>query len=173
MKNWTKRIKMYYNSTVIRAGIYLLSAIMKNFVLNYERQLVDDCDNNAPPIQFFSFLNELLFLMGNSKKRKKNWRALGPKGTVQQFNSINFVDLDWICCCSCGGWNGLVWLGGASHPALSAEWKRWVMAAAPNKQTNHPQLSFSSINLFDWEEKWSQWSQLNEFMNEIERNWRD
>ena len=38
--------KKYYNSTVIRAGIYLLSAIMKNFVLNYERQLVDDCDNN-------------------------------------------------------------------------------------------------------------------------------
>ena len=100
---WMEWLKKYYNSTVIRAGIYLLSAIMKNFVLNYERQLVDDCDNNAPPIQFFSFLNELLFLMGNSKKRKKNWRALGPKGTVQQFNSINFVDLDWICCCSCGG----------------------------------------------------------------------
>ena len=39
-------LKKYYNSTVIRAGIYLLSAIMKNFVLNYERQLVDDCDNN-------------------------------------------------------------------------------------------------------------------------------
>ena len=70
--NETNEIKKYYNSTVIRAGIYLLSAIMKNFVLNYERQLVDDCDNNAPPIQFFSFLNELLFLMGNSKKRKKN-----------------------------------------------------------------------------------------------------
>ena len=42
-----KGIKIYYNSTVIRAGIYLLSAIMKNFVLNYERQLVDSCDNNA------------------------------------------------------------------------------------------------------------------------------
>ena len=40
------KLKKYYNSTVIRAGIYLLSAIMKNFVLNYERQLVDDCDNN-------------------------------------------------------------------------------------------------------------------------------
>ena len=39
-------LNKYYNSTVIRAGIYLLSAIMKNFVLNYERQLVDDCDNN-------------------------------------------------------------------------------------------------------------------------------
>ena len=41
-----RELKKYYNSTVIRAGIYLLSAIMKNFVLNYERQLVDDCDNN-------------------------------------------------------------------------------------------------------------------------------
>jgi len=53
--------KKYYNSTVIRAGIYLLSAIMKNFVLNYERQLVDDCDNNAPSNQLtnsFSLLFE-------------------------------------------------------------------------------------------------------------------
>ena len=28
-----------------------MSAIMKNFVLNYERQLVDSCDNNGPPNQ--------------------------------------------------------------------------------------------------------------------------
>ena len=62
---------------------------MKNFVLNYERQLVDDCDNNAPPIQFFSFLNELLFLMGNSKKRKKNWRALGPIAAYDEQSEVN------------------------------------------------------------------------------------
>ena len=34
--------------------------------------------------------------MGNSKKRKKNWRALGPKGTVQQSIINSQSEIDWI-----------------------------------------------------------------------------
>ena len=56
------------------------------------------------------------------------------------------------------------WFGWAEegHPALSAEWKRWVMAAGP-QQTNQPQFNSFLINLingmlpqFDWFHLWNQ-----------------
>ena len=81
-----EELKKYYNSTVIRAGIYLLSAIMKNFVLNYERQLVDSCDNNgrAEPIQI-NFINLRM-------ERVSPQQLNQAKQTKQFNNQFNFIE---------------------------------------------------------------------------------
>ena len=80
MFSFMEEIKIYYNSTVIRAGIYLLSAIMKNFVLNYERQLVDSCDNNgrAEPIQI-NFINLRM-------------ERVRPRREREEQNNIHFIN---------------------------------------------------------------------------------
>ena len=124
---WLKRanIKKYYNSTVIRAGIYLLSAIMKNFVLNYERQLVDSCDNNgrAEPIQI-NFINLRM-------ERVSPQQLNQAKQTKQFNNQFNFIE--WFlnagclfCGCCCPAGSSIInhwWLIGAACSSCN-QWKR-------------------------------------------------
>ena len=157
---WAEWIKKYYNSTVIRAGIYLLSAIMKNFVLNYERQLVDSCDNNgrAEPIQI-NFINLRM-------ERVSPQQLNQAKQTKQFNNQFNFIE--WFlnagclfcgCCCPAAPFISF-WrneLGGLvlfMKSIIDGMKKRAGNNLSLTNQSNSASFKLKKFNLICWIVNW-------------------
>ena len=168
--HWLKwnGIKIYYNSTVIRAGIYLLSAIMKNFVLNYERQLVDSCDNNGPSPFNSHFFSQLA--LPNGRAGERNERVDGQWGSEP--NKRNEISLELFGAASIDGmWCCLLFFFVVGYGRWHRQWLR-------RKERTNKQTTLHSINKSKKESeinstnlngivKWINW--WNQLMNEASR----
>ena len=147
---FASRIKKYYNSNLYEADSYLV-IIIECFCEEWtntwnwlRRELVAEYKGRASHSQSMKLIEGMsaasptaasqikLKFVNEFEEWMNKWNLIGVACRGKKGVGLLFL----ICC---GLWAG--------HPPM-------LRNKRENKQTNQPSFSFSSINLFDWEEKW-------------------